>query len=226
MCLSSRGSSRSTSPSPVRPHPWTGGPAPSRCSSTTTTYGATAAPPPVAEPTKFSMADAGRLALASEALPGSRSRDEILLGAAQLWCRDLSVATVRAIGGHVGRAAVTVLRPFGSAIQLHAQVIRREWDLLRSEWYEPSDERAWAFLHDHARRLAEVDRVLLRLPALVHAAVSGPTLDGPAGATAERTPPLYLLAAQAATATRWQDAVALVRAGGWGRVPSAVATVA
>lgn len=172
------------------------------------------------------MVEAGRLALTTDVIAGSPAKDQILLGAAHLWCRDLGAATVRAIGGRVDRSAVTVVQHFGSAIHLHAQVIRREWDLLRREWYEAPADEAWAFLADHARELAAVDRVLLRLPALVHAAVIGPTLDAAAGTRAERTPPLYLTAAQAVSATPVEAVLAQVRSFGFPAVPSVVAAVA
>jgi hypothetical protein len=157
---------------------------------------------------KFSMVDAGRLALDGYPVRRSRTRDEILLGAARLWCRDLSAPTVRAIGGAVGRSPVTVLAPFGSAIRLYAEVIRAEWDVLESGWYSPPSEQAWCFLREHVQTLAEIDRVLLRLPALVHAALSGEEARLPAGGVDDRSASLYVLAAFATTAATVIEVIA------------------
>jgi hypothetical protein len=160
---------------------------------------------------KYSMVDAGRLALEVSPIRRSRARDEILLGAARLWCRDLTAPTVRAIGAAVGRSPVTVLGPFRSARHLYAHVIRLEWDLVESGWYLPGREQAWAFLGDHVEALSSVDRVLLRLPALVHAALSGDSVAPPGGGIDARSSILYLLAAHATTSTPLDAVLAQLR---------------
>jgi hypothetical protein len=148
---------------------------------------------------KYSMVDAGRLALDLVPIRRSPARDEILLGAARLWCRDLTAPTVRAIGAAVGRSPVTVLTPFGSARHLYAYVIRLEWDLLESGWYLPRVDEAWNFLGEHIQTLARVDRALLRLPALVHAVLSCNAVAPPPRGIDDRSAALYVLAAHATT---------------------------
>src|SRR4051812_44606720 len=162
----------------------------------------------MADVCKFSMVDAGRLALDERPVCRSKARDEILLGAARLWCRDLSAPTVRAIGRAVGRSPTTVLTPFGSAIRLYAEVIRVEWDVLESGWYSPPAENAWRFLPEHVQTLSNIDRVLFRLPALVHAALSGDEARLPARGVDRRSASLYVLAAFATTSATVNEVIA------------------
>lgn len=151
----------------------------------------------MADARRFSILDAGRLAASVAPVHRSPARDEILIGAARLWCRDLSPPTVRAIGIAVGRSPVTVLAPFGSMRHLYAHVIREEWSLLDRRWYRASPGDAWDFLGDHVAQLSSVDRTLLRLPALVHAAISSSPTAAPPADVNSRTAVLYLVAAHA-----------------------------
>lgn len=150
----------------------------------------------MAEAHKFSMVDAGQLARAATPVRRSPARDEILLGAALLWCRNLTTRTVRAIAMAVGRAPVTVVTPFGSMRRLYAQVIHDEWSLLDRRWYGAVPDAAWSFLDDHVAELSTIDRALMRLPAMVHAAVSS-AASGTSPGYDVRTTVLYVVAAHA-----------------------------
>ena len=148
---------------------------------------------------KYSVVDAAQLALTAAPVRATKATDAIVLGAARVWCRQLSIPTVRAIGAEVGRSPVTVLHPFGGMLELYAEVIRREWDLLTRRWFAPSPDEAWSFLEEHALALARECRALLRLPAFVHAAMTSVLARHPDGE--DRAVALYVVAASAAKAT-------------------------
>lgn len=93
------------------------------------------------------------------------------MGAATLWCRELGIPTVRELGRVVGRSPVTVLRGFEHLIDVYAEVIRSEWALLEDGWHRGVSAERVDWLVGHAASLAAVDAALLRLPALVRAAV-------------------------------------------------------
>jgi hypothetical protein len=94
---------------------------------------------------------------------------------------------------------------------LYAHVIREEWSLLDRRWYRASADDAWDFLGDHVVQLSSVDRTLLRLPALVHAAHSSSTTAVSPSDVDGRTAVLYLVAATASSSAPVDTLLADVR---------------
>lgn len=121
-------------------------------------------------PVKFSLIDAARIALVSDPVPSTPARDRTLAAASVMWCRELTIPTVRRLAAEVGRSPVTVLQPFGRLIHIYAEVIRREWAELEAIAGLESAERSTR-LARHVAGLELVDPVLGRLPTLVEAAV-------------------------------------------------------
>lgn len=147
---------------------------------------------------KFSALDAARRANEVTPLAMSPSRERTLHAAASLWCRNLTLPTIRQVAAEAGRSAVTVLAPFDTVLDVYAHVIRLEWQLLRDNWFGAEPAEAMQFLRVHAIDLGSRDPSLLRLPSLVHAAMVGarPAVCG--DADVDRVFPLYALAVGAA----------------------------
>lgn len=115
---------------------------------------------------------AARLAREAPVISLTPARQVVLLEAATLWCHDLVFPTARRLAQSVDRAPSTVLNGFETMARIHAEVIRREWDVLRP-YQSSSDLTALVpWLVGHLRALSEIDRAMLRLPSLVDMAVS------------------------------------------------------
>lgn len=121
---------------------------------------------------------AAKLAREAPAISLTPARQVVLLDAAMLWCRDLVFPTARLLATSVGRSPSTILNGFETMPRIHAEIIRREWDVLRPHQSNP-DPTDWSpWLIGHVRTLGEIDRVLMRLPSLVSTAVSADTARG------------------------------------------------
>lgn len=142
---------------------------------------------PSSAPSKFTATDAARDALT---VPGPRatvSRNRIVGRAAVLWCRGLQFPSIRRIGAAAGFSSPsTVSTPFGSALGIQAEVIRREWAWVE-KWLRIAPDGRDRALAGHCHNLADRDPVCLRLPGLVCSAVVG------SGVLRDR-PPAHLLA--------------------------------
>lgn len=120
---------------------------------------------------------AARLARESAPIPLTPARQVVLVEAALLWCQDLVFPTARRLAQSVDRAPSTVLNGFETMVCIHAEIIRREWDVLRS-YQSSSDPTVWVpLLISHVEMLNDVDRALVRL-SLVSTAVSADAVCG------------------------------------------------
>lgn len=167
-----------TPPMAPAPAPTIHAPAPPSAPSPTST--STSAPTEVDQhhiptrPSKFAATAAAAVALRAPAVPSTAIRERNLRSAATLWCRHLQFPTVRAVRDDLGMASAgAVLHGFHRLIDVHAAVIRTEWDLLEHGWFGADPDLRTRWLATHAVELAEVDPVLLRLPGLVCSAVFG-----------------------------------------------------
>jgi hypothetical protein len=129
---------------------------------------------PVVTKTKFTATDAARIALARPPRPLTPARRRVLAAAATLWCRGLQFPTVREIGAALGlRSPSTVVGGFDGLIDVHAAVIRTEWQRIDQGWMTSSSGDRSRWLVEHGRELAAIDPSCLRLPSLVCSAVLG-----------------------------------------------------
>lgn len=143
--------------------------------------------------------DAARLALARR--PPDESPSPVEQAAATLWCIDQQLPSVRRMASAAGyRSPSAVVRNGRRAIDVHAAVIGREWAWIADRWLVASPLERPDRLADHALDLVLLDRSLLRLPALVGAAVVGCGALDRAPAPASLLP-LHALAAFAAPET-------------------------
>lgn len=144
-------------------------------------------PNPTSNPTKFTATDA---ALEALMLPGPRatvSRNRIVGRATVLWCRGLQFPSIRRIGRAAGISSPSsVSTPFGTALGIQAEVIRREWSWVE-RWLRIAPDGRDDALAAHGHDLTDRDPVCLRLPGLVCSAVVG------SGVLRAR-PPAHLLA--------------------------------
>jgi predicted transcriptional regulator len=148
---------------------------------------------------KFSILDAARRSGEVVPLLVSPARKRTLHAAAILWCRNLTLPTIRQIAAEAGRSPVTVLQPFDTLLDVYAHVLQLEWEVLRAQWFEAARLDAAEFLRGHAAELGAEDRSLLRLPSLVHAAIAGARPAEAMDLDADRVVPLYALAAAGAS---------------------------
>lgn len=140
----------------------------------------------ISSPTRSMAVDAACVALTGVPLPRTAARERIVRAATVLWCRQLQPPTVRQVAAATGHRSFSgAVTPFGRCIDLHAAVIRTEWDLVARRWASAPHASRARWLADHARQLADVDPACLRLPGLVCSAVAA------AGVTA--VPPAELL---------------------------------
>lgn len=146
---------------------------------------------------KFSALDAARRAAEVAPMAMSPSRERTLHAAGALWCRHLTLPSIRQVATEVGRSAVTVLKPFDTVLDVYAHMIRLEWQLLRDNWFDAAPAEAMQFLRLHGMELGSRDPSLLRLPSMVYAAVSGARPAECSDADASRVLALYALAAGA-----------------------------
>ena len=123
--------------------------------------------------TKVSPVDAARLAVASgvQAVPSSAAA--VLAVAELVWCRTLSIPSVRVLAAELGCAPLTILPSRLRLVDVYASVIAREWALLDSGWFSAAPRARPAFFRQHVWSLHARDPVLQRLPGLVLASVGG-----------------------------------------------------
>ena len=161
---------------------------------------------------------AAELALHTDPVPYTETRRRILDAAAVLWCRELGLPTVRGVAAAVGMAPVSVLHPWERFDLLLAEVVRRELRALQAGWYGAAREERDGWLRRHCRALRQIDADLLRLPALVHAAVVA--AEAPRVVSVDARPevaaPLFIVASlpggPAGEVDGWTAAVSSVRA--------------
>lgn len=104
-----------------------------------------------------------------------------------MWCRELTFPTVRRLAAEIGRSPVTILTPFGRVIDIHAEVIRREWSSLQTIANAAPHLRPQR-MAEHVSALRCFDPGLVRLPAPVEAAIAGAEPDGDRRSAPSLTP--------------------------------------
>lgn len=161
--------------------------------------------------TTWSPASAARLARETAAIPLTPARQVVLREAARLWCRDLAFPTARRLARSVCRAPSTVLIGFETMPRIHAELIRREWDLFAAHRSSPDPADWMPGLLRHLQALGEVDRAMFRLPGLVHAAVGADAPWAVPGPVSPFSLAVHLVAAFAEPAVEVPSAAQLRR---------------